>query len=703
MASTRTARFIISAVDQTRETIRRITGNVNGLGSSFQRMGRLVGPAIAGLATGAAVKGFASMIQRANDLTDSLRDTSIRLGIGVSDLQAYQLAAGNAGIDAGQLTGIIGKLNKAAGEIKLGSASDKTVEAFNAIGISVAEVERSKPAELFEKVIEGLGGIQDPATRAALAMQVFGKSGQTALTLVAEGTGGLRESRKLLDEMGLSLTNLDADNVDAANDALGTLAKVAQAAKQKIGAELAPIIAKVGNDLLEAGRKGGGFGEMIESGVGQAVEIFSRLTEVVFAVGNTFSAAFNVVQGIISNLVAAVLGFASDFVTAIGTTAPNAFNGLLEAGEEATKKLMQGFSDMSTSIANGVIGAMNMAIKAVEKLVNESATALNQLIQGINALAGTNFGPIGSVSLGELGKYQYAQFDRPSFGRVGTFGQGAAQSLGDTSSAFGRSANEQFLDAGTDVRQAFDGFGDALSAEGGDINKALIEATEYANKLTNTIDPASANGSGNGSGGGGGGGATGAVKKLAEGADKAGDSIKQTFKILDEYGKAVTSSLEKGIDDFVKNGKLSVSEFGASLLRDLAAITAKAAILGGIFGSAKYGGNGQGLVGSLISGFLSGSIPSANGGGFTGMGSRSGGIDGKGGFPAILHPNETVIDHTRGQTMGGGTINQTVVIRETMAAGQARGIVNAAVEASKAAFAQINARGGNRRKAYGLG
>ena len=45
------------------------------------------------------------------------------------------------------------------------------------------------------------------------------------------------------------------------------------------------------------------------------------------------------------------------------------------------------------------------------------------------------------------------------------------------------------------------------------------------------------------------------------------------------------------------------------------------------------------------------------GGGFTGMGVRAGGIDGRGGFPAILHPNETVIDHTKGQAVGGATVN----------------------------------------------
>jgi hypothetical protein len=47
---------------------------------------------------------------------------------------------------------------------------------------------------------------------------------------------------------------------------------------------------------------------------------------------------------------------------------------------------------------------------------------------------------------------------------------------------------------------------------------------------------------------------------------------------------------------------------------------------------------------------------SADGGGYTGMGARAGGVDGKGGFPAILHPNETVIDHTKGQGMGA-TVN----------------------------------------------
>jgi hypothetical protein len=47
-------------------------------------------------------------------------------------------------------------------------------------------------------------------------------------------------------------------------------------------------------------------------------------------------------------------------------------------------------------------------------------------------------------------------------------------------------------------------------------------------------------------------------------------------------------------------------------------------------------------------------LGSFEGGGFTGTGARVGGLDGKGGFPAIVHPNETIIDHEKG---GGAGVN----------------------------------------------
>ena len=56
--------------------------------------------------------------------------------------------------------------------------------------------------------------------------------------------------------------------------------------------------------------------------------------------------------------------------------------------------------------------------------------------------------------------------------------------------------------------------------------------------------------------------------------------------------------------------------------------------------------------------------PSFDGGGFTGSGARAGGVDGKGGFQAILHPNETVIDHSKGQG-AGMNVNVTINANDT--------------------------------------
>lgn len=73
---------------------------------------------------------------------------------------------------------------------------------------------------------------------------------------------------------------------------------------------------------------------------------------------------------------------------------------------------------------------------------------------------------------------------------------------------------------------------------------------------------------------------------------------------------------------------------------------------------------GGGIFGAIGSFFGGGKLPSFNGGGFTGYGARSGGIDGQGGMPAIIHPNETVIDHTKGQRVSGGAVDVRVFMDE---------------------------------------
>lgn len=96
--------------------------------------------------------------------------------------------------------------------------------------------------------------------------------------------------------------------------------------------------------------------------------------------------------------------------------------------------------------------------------------------------------------------------------------------------------------------------------------------------------------------------------------------------------------------------------------------------------------------------------PSYAGGGYTGMGSRSGGIDGKGGFAAILHPNETVIDHNR---RGGGgqpviinqTINVSTGVQQTVRT-EIKQLMPQIAESAKQAVVDAKRRGGSYGRAF---
>jgi lambda family phage tail tape measure protein len=130
----------------------------------------------------------------------------------------------------------------------------------------------------------------------------------------------------------------------------------------------------------------------------------------------------------------------------------------------------------------------------------------------------------------------------------------------------------------------------------------------------------------------------------------------ESANVFSQVGELVSRSF-RGMEDalvgFVKTGKLDFRSLADSIISDLARIAAKK-LIAGVVGNL-FGGGGANL--GTATGADMDAFYSFAGGGYTGSGSRSGGVDGKGGFPAILHPQETVVDHSAGQGMGGVTLN----------------------------------------------
>ncbi|MFG6081599.1 phage tail length tape measure family protein [Paracoccus litorisediminis] len=162
-------------------------------------------------------------------------------------------------------------------------------------------------------------------------------------------------------------------------------------------------------------------------------------------------------------------------------------------------------------------------------------------------------------------------------------------------------------------------------------------------------------------------------QKLLNAAQKAGLPITDDMKakahdMAEAYVTAeatlesMRASTEKGrgaIEDLFGSmikGADSAMEALANLALEIAKVQMVKAGMGFLDSTSWGSGLSTGL----------GDLLSFDGGGYTGDGPRSGGRDGKGGFIAMMHPNETVIDHAKGQQLSGARdVSLTIDLRGT--------------------------------------
>lgn len=158
---------------------------------------------------------------------------------------------------------------------------------------------------------------------------------------------------------------------------------------------------------------------------------------------------------------------------------------------------------------------------------------------------------------------------------------------------------------------------------------------------------------------------------------------------------------EDELTNFFTTGKFNVRSFVSYTINELARIQlAQPAVkalsgaadnwLGSLFGSS---GSGTAYAQSAAASDAMTSLWSYAGGGYTGDGARTGGLDGQGGFLAMMHPQESVTDHAQGGSAdaGGGVILNYSPVFEIDARGAGvgvgpmlQGVVEAAVQRSKA-------------------
>ena len=173
--------------------------------------------------------------------------------------------------------------------------------------------------------------------------------------------------------------------------------------------------------------------------------------------------------------------------------------------------------------------------------------------------------------------------------------------------------------------------------------------------------------------------------------------MKRMIDLGDAIGRSMEDALLSAVDGTMK-AKDAFRVMAADIIKELYRVFIVKKITGFITDAITFGaGPKTGNTGSF-------GLPnfSYDGGGYTGNGARAGGMDGKGGFMAMLHPRETVVDHTKGQGAGVTVvqnINVSTGVQQTVRT-EIKSLMPQIAESAKAAVADAKRRGGSYGKAF---
>ncbi len=87
-------------------------------------------------------------------------------------------------------------------------------DALDRLGLSVKTIAGESADQAFKDIADGIAGVTNPAERARLAVDIFGKSGQKLLPLMMEGAAGIAAAQAEAEKLGISFSRVDAKQIE---------------------------------------------------------------------------------------------------------------------------------------------------------------------------------------------------------------------------------------------------------------------------------------------------------------------------------------------------------------------------------------------------------------------------------------------------------------------------------------------------------
>ena len=229
--------LLIDAKTKGENNIKRLGNSMQGVEGKAKNLGmavRGVGNAFKGLFAIAAVGGIVALGKSAIDTADAFGKLSTRTGIAADKLLAYVNAGKLADVSQSDLETGLRTLARTQVEASEGVAT--YADAYAKLGVTVKNQDGTlkDSDQLLSDIADRFQELPNGPEKAAVAMDIFGRSGQKMITLLNGGS-------EALDEFGYNLSDSFASNSEEFNDNL-----------TKVGIELDKLKMQILDDLLPA-------------------------------------------------------------------------------------------------------------------------------------------------------------------------------------------------------------------------------------------------------------------------------------------------------------------------------------------------------------------------------------------------------------------------------------------------------------------
>ena len=349
--------------------LQRALGNaqraVGGAGQSLQRLAAIGAKSLAavGAAAAAATAALAAFTRSGMNAVDEQAKLARSLDASIDGLRGVQIAAADAGIESGALGTSLQMLNSRLAEAARGTGT--AAQAMERLGLDAQALMGLDVDERMAVIADRMQELGFSAGQAQDELAQLGIRNRQLALLMTQGGDAIRNARQEVDDFGLSVSEVDASQVEIANDAFARVGRAIEGVRNTLAVEFAPALHLVSELFNDAVREAGGFTQFVQPAVERVtravgalvdavtikVRVFRAAQEVMVSVARTVGDAFSQVLGVVRES----LNFLIRQVNRLADIIPGINAQLSEIGEGAAMRGLEAFFDRGREAVTGFI------------------------------------------------------------------------------------------------------------------------------------------------------------------------------------------------------------------------------------------------------------------------------------------------------------------------------------------------------------